>query len=235
MPTTRCSSSTSPSGSSCIPGAGNRSGTLQNALLHSLPRACGVAARRSRPSARQGYERLAARRAYAGEPHGAQRRARAARDQAHVSRHLPRCADGRRQHRRADRPASARADQDGRGRRRPTRAHALSRRRAVSRAHLLRDRARDGAHASDTRAHGAHPRAVARRPRLRRPAEAAGRAERRVARRAARSAAPGAARDAAAFDPSRDGRGARVSRARSRPISSTCSRCLRADAAGAPR
>ena len=53
---------------------------------------------------------------------------------------------------------------------------ALTRYRVVERfrAHtLLRDRARDGAHASDPRAHGAHPRAVARRPRLRRPAEAA--------------------------------------------------------------
>ena len=105
-------------------------------------------------------------------------------------------------------------------------AHALSHRRAFSRAHVLRARARDGPHASDSRAHGAHPRAAARRPRLRRPTEASagGRAPscarrckafRRQALHASqlRARAPGHGRRARIREPAR------------RRISRRCSRC----------
>ncbi len=168
------------------PGAGNRFGHAAERAAAPLPRARGAAARRSRPPARQGHERPAARRAHAHEPQRRSSRALERRDdQAHVSGGVPWSAHGRRQRRRADRPASARAHEDGRRRTRPRRRVTHYRVLERFRAHtLLRGRARDGPHASDPRAHGAHPRAAGRRSGLRRPAAAAARPERRAAPRA---------------------------------------------------
>src|SRR6185503_11920609 len=128
----------------------------------------------------------------------------------------------RRQHRCADRPRSTRAHTDGRRRRWPRGAHALSSARAISRAHALRDRARDRPHAPDPRAHGAHSRAARRRPRLRRPPAAAAPAERRAALRAAGFSTAGAARGAARARASDERGGAAVyERARARSARAT--------------
>ncbi len=160
-PTRLCSSSTNPQGSSFIPGAGNRSGTLQNALLNLDPSLEILPRAGHHPSARQGHERAAARCAHARLAQGARRGARAPR--AFSASYRAVCQGvltGGGTDRRADRPPSARAHEDGRRRARSTGRDALSRGRAVPGPHPLRSRARDGAHSPDSRAHGPYSRAA---------------------------------------------------------------------------
>ncbi len=154
------------------PGAGNRSGTLQNALLHRypelgvLPRA-GLVHRLDKDTSglllvartltshtvlSAALERREIKRTYRAICQGVLTGGGSI--DAPIGRH------------RRERTKMAVTEQ------RPCRAHALSSRRAISRTHALRGGARNGAHASDSRAHGPHPRAAARRPRLWRTAEA---------------------------------------------------------------
>ncbi len=95
--TRRCSSSTSRRGSSCIRAPATGTGTLLNALLHHAPQLAAGAARRHRPSARQGHERPPGRRQDARRAHRA--RARAA--GAHRDPRISRAGHGRHRARRA--------------------------------------------------------------------------------------------------------------------------------------
>ena len=158
-----------PAGLVVHPGAGNRSGTLQNALLALDPGAGAGAARRHRPPARQGHDRAAGRGAHARGAGGAVGGAGRARDRPRVPRALRRHADRRRHRRRADRPASHPAHQDGDPRRRARGRHALPPRAAFPGAYAAARAARDRPHAPDPRAPRAPRASAGRRPGLRRP------------------------------------------------------------------
>ena len=200
-------------------GRGQSLGHAAERAAARVPGARGAAARGPRAPARQGHERPVARRAHAREPEDARGRARAAHDPPHLSSGVPRRAHGRRHRRCADRPAPARAHQDGRPRRGPRR-----RLRAIGcierfRAHTLCEVELETGRTHQIRVHMAHIRAplvgdpvYGGRPRPPRgPSE-------RAACRAAGLQTASAARDAAVLGaPARPASSSR-SRARSRPI-----------------